>query len=208
MRTPDEQNFHLLFLDHLLREGRVTTDALAAFVGEAVDLEALREQARAEGIPGEKQAARAVVARLSEYPVRDEDLASIDLLASDGGDDIYMFLEALVDIDTGGEEDWYDTSGVPDIRRCVNVTRVLADNYFQGLDCTLLTGLPAVTEVALGMRWSNAEALLAVPALRKVSARLPLPPQLVADLRARGVEVKLPPEPGDEDEDEDEDEDD
>lgn len=189
VRSTDEQNFHLLFLDHLLTDERVTADELEEFVRAGVDLDALREQARTEGIPGEKKAARAVVARLSEYPVSDEDLAAIQVLATDGGDDIYMFLEGLADIDTGGEEDWYDTKGSPDIRRCVNVTRVLADGYFQGIDCTLLTELPALTDVHLGRFWSNAEALLRVPALQRVTASKPLPRQLIADLRARGVEV-------------------
>ncbi|WAS93002.1 DUF6892 domain-containing protein [Nannocystis punicea] len=204
MRTPDEQNFHLLFLDRLLTRERVTPDELEAFVREGVDLEALRKQAREEGIPGEKKAALAVIARLSEYPVSDEDLAGIRTLATDGGDEIYMFIEGrLTGIDTGGEEDWYDTKGSPDIRRCVNVTTVLADCYFQGIDCALLTELPALTEVNLGRFWSNAEALLRVPTLKSVKASQPLPEQLVADLQARGVEVEAPGAATSDDDDDD-----
>lgn len=191
VRTPDEQNFHLLFLDHLLSDERVTADELEQFVRAGLDLDALRKLARDEGIPGEKKATKAVIARLSEYPVSDDDLAAIQVLATDGGDDIYMFIEGrLTEADTGGEEDWYDTKGSPDIRRCVNVIKILADCYFQGLDCSLLTELPALTEVHLGRFWTNAEALLRVPALKTVRASQPLPPQLVADLRARGVKVE------------------
>lgn len=187
----DEQNFHLLLLDHLLADERVTEDQLAAFVRAGVDVEALKQLAVDEGIPGEEKAARAVVARLAEYPVSDDDLAEIVHLSSDGGDDIYMLIEGLVDIDSGGEEDWYDTVGSPAIRRCVNVEKVLADRYFHGVDCGLLVELRALTEISLGSRWTNAEALLRVPALRKVTVGKPLPDALAAELRGRGVEVVI-----------------
>lgn len=192
MPTLDEQNFHLLLLDHLLTSEKVTEDDLEAFVRETVDVDALQGLAEAEGIPGEEKAARAVVARLAEFPVSDEDLADIKLLASDGGDDIYMFLEGLAGIDTGGEEDWYDTKGSPVIRKCVSVERVLADNYFQGIDCASLASLPRLREVNLGLRWQNPEALLKVASLKKVTAAKPLPKALVEQLRGRGVEVTSP----------------
>ncbi|WP_434422154.1 hypothetical protein [Nannocystis pusilla] len=49
------------------------------------------------------------------------------------------------------------------------------------------------------MRGANAEALLRVPALKTVRASQPLPPQRVADLRARGVEVEAASNGEDED---------
>jgi hypothetical protein len=190
VRNIDEQNFHLLYLDHLLSDRRVTEEALEEFVRAEVDVDALIKMAGED--EEEEAAARAVVARLSEYPVRDEDLADLRVLATDGGDNIYMFIEGLIDIDTGGEEDWYCTKGSPDIRRCVNVESVRANVYFQGVDCASLVELQKLTEVHLGARWDNAEALLRLPALAKVTAARPLPAGLVAELRGRGVEVISP----------------
>jgi hypothetical protein len=185
----DEENFHLVLLNQLLRHGRVTEAELEAFVRAGVDVEALRRGAEEDGIPGEAAAARAVVARLAARALDDDDYAAIESLTSDGGDDIYMLIEGLVDIDSGGEEDWYDTVGSQELRACRNVRRVVANCYFQGLDCELLVGLPAVEKVDLGLRWRHAEALLRVPALQQVTVRGELPAPLVAELAARGVQV-------------------
>jgi hypothetical protein len=192
VRSIDEENFHLLLLDHMLRAGRASAADLEAFVRAGVDLEGLRRLAVDGGIPGEQAAARAVVARLAEYPVSDADCAAIVLLAADGGDPIYMWIEQLIDVDTGGEEDWYDTVGSPEILRCVNVERVHADCYFSGLDCELLVGLTQMTEVHLGMQWRNPEALLRVPSLRTLTTHgAPLPLALAAELILCGVAVSV-----------------
>lgn len=190
MTTRDEENFHLVLLTQLLRRGRTTEAELTAFVEAGVDLEALRRLG-AEDNAGEAAAARAVASRLAQRPISAEDLAAIEAVNSDGGDEIYMLIEGLLDIDSGGEEDWYDTRGGSLLRACRNVRRVRADCYFQGVDCEALAELPHLEEVGLGLRWQNAEALLRAPALRRVTASRPLPAELVAQLQARGVEVSV-----------------
>jgi hypothetical protein len=79
----------------------------------------------------ESKRAKEALAILGGILIEPGQLEKITNLSFDGGDDIYMTLEGAIDIDTGGEEDWYECKSVSGVQRLPNLKSSWNDGYFR-----------------------------------------------------------------------------
>jgi hypothetical protein len=143
----------------------------------------------------EQERVAAAVARLHETPLPDEGLARVERIDFDGGNDIYMLIEEVLDIDTGGEADYYCLGSLQGIGALTSLVALNLDGhgYRQApLDLSPLAGHPALADLYLTGVCTNAAVLTTLPALAKLRTRASDldDPTVLDRLRQRGVEVR------------------
>lgn len=136
----------------------------------------------------------AAVARLHALPISADELARVEGLAFDGGNDIYMLIEEVLGIDTGGEEDYYEVRSLAGVGalRSLAVLNLDGHGYRKAtLDLGPLAGHPTLASLYLTGKCKPAAVLESLPALTKLRARASDldDPAVLARLRIRGVEV-------------------
>ena len=149
-----------------------------------------------DGEHGEPEAARvaAALALLHATPLPAGALARVETLDFDGGNDIYMLIEELLDIDTGGELPYYDLRSLQGIAALTALTALNLDGHGHPgtpLDLTPLAHHPTLASIFLSGACTHASALETLPALNTLRARREHldDPTVLTRLAARGVEI-------------------
>lgn len=184
--TIPDPGLFLGVLQALLEQEVVSQDRLDAVLAdiETSDVEEGEEWERVS----------AAIALLHALPISADELARVERLDFDGGNEIYMLLEELLDIETGGESDYYEVQSLAGISALRSLVDLNLDAYgfrTATLDLTPLAGHPTIASLYLTGKCKPATTLEAMPALKRLRAR---PddlddPAVLARLRARGVEV-------------------
>lgn len=102
---------------------------------------------------------------LVNYPLTKEQLAQVKNLSFDGGLDIYTFAHPTWD----GESEIFDIKSVEGIHLLKNLKAFEVSSMLTRVDLNHLKGLDKLENVDLGVPVKNLSALLALPALKKVS---------------------------------------
>ncbi len=148
-----------------------------------------------EPIEIERKRAKEGLARLGEMELNKTALQTIESLDFDGGNEIYMTFEDAIDIDTGGEEDWYCLKALTNIGLLTALRSLDLDGYGYretSLDLTPLAAHPALTELVLSGRCISADTLDSLPALKTLSVGLAKidTPAVLKQLTERGIKVR------------------
>jgi hypothetical protein len=178
-----DPNFKLVVLDALLTSGAIALgprDKLARhLMGSSYD------EAR-DGY----QLLTPVYDYLLRYPLSAVDLARVEDIVFDGGNEIYPYAYPFWDGETG-EFDVHSLEGIallPNLRR-IHVISMLLD-----ADLSRLAGLSKLEQLSLGHGpYHNGKSLLQLPKLNSVSCgeKAFSDPSVIAALRARGVSLRL-----------------
>ncbi len=149
-----------------------------------------------EDIPEDDEPARvaAAVALLHDLPLPAGALARVERLAFDGGSDIYMLLEEVLDIDTGGEADYYEVRSLQGIAALTGLTSLDLDGHGDrktALDLRPLADHKALATIVLTGKCTNASALERLPALTSLTTKRNNldDPSVLDRLAKRGVEI-------------------
>jgi hypothetical protein len=189
-----DKGLMLAVLDGLIRGGTLSEDtiedALSGIADNDYDLEPEGDAIRIEG-----KRAREAMDRLSTLEIDEADLAFIQDLDFDGGNDIYMCLEGAIDIDTGGEEDWYQLEDLEGFSALPQCHRLDLDGHGyrkSALDLEPLRDHPALEQLTLTGECHSAGVLKTLPRLRRLDVRMAKldAPEVIAHLKSGGVEVK------------------
>ena len=141
------------------------------------------------------------IAALGAVEVSADALAAVTSLDFDGGNEIYMWLEATTaellglgwELDTGGESELYVVDSFAGVQALARLEALNLDAYGwvgHERDATPLAELAALAELDLcGAQLSNADALTKLPALRRVRGADKLPAAVREALQAKGVEL-------------------
>lgn len=126
---------------------------------------------------------------LTRYPLDDDDLAHVESVTLDGGNEIYPYCYKFWD----GETSDFDVGSVRGIALCRNVTALHCIALIKQLDVADLVGLDKLADVQLPERPVNVHRLLDLPALKKLSLRRvsAVDPALLAQLRAKGAAIRI-----------------
>ncbi|MCA9643376.1 MAG: hypothetical protein H6718_17650 [Polyangiaceae bacterium] len=148
--------------------GEAVETALSDLVDKTYDAEELEEDEDDE----EFLKARDAIARLSEWQVAEADLRRIEALDFDGGNPVYMSLEGGIDIDTGGEEDWYQVMSLDGVQRLSNLKRLNLDGHgyrdYEWLDLAVLEAHPALESLLLTGRCKSVASLDQLESLKEL----------------------------------------
>ncbi len=188
-----DRGFQLGVLDALLAADAVDRDALEerlADLGEAeFDLDPDDDWGEIE-----QRRLGAALARLADLEVSPDALAAITRLEFGGDADIYMLIEMTLDVDTGGESDDYLVGDLAGLCHLPALEHLDLDGHGfseDGHDLEPLEGCPALRWLRLTGAIRGADALLELPALEMVDARLARVDDAVLDaLAARDVTVQ------------------
>ena len=157
-----------------------------------------RIEAKLEGIDDDEDEfvrLRAAMARLHAIKLDRKQVARIERLDFDGGNEVYLMLEQGAGVYTGGEDDTYSLRSLEGI----NALSALQDLDLDGhgyreetLDLRPLEGHPSLTSFILSGECSGAATLEALPKLAALDVRLgSVDDASVLDrLAARGVKVE------------------
>lgn len=137
----------------------------------------------------------AAIARLHETPLPAAAVARVERVDFDGGNDIYMLIEEVLGIDTGGEEDYYCLGSLQGIGALTALKALNLDGHGYrraALDLSPLAGHPNLADVYLTGTCTHAGALERLPALKQLRARAADldDPGVLDRLRRRGVDVR------------------
>jgi hypothetical protein len=126
---------------------------------------------------------------LVHYPLAEADLASVETITFDGGNDIYPYCYRFWD----GETKEFDVRSIEGIARCVNLRSINCIAMIERLDVAQLVGLLRLEEIKLPQTCVNPQRLLDLPALKKLTFHEPAiaDEALLARLRAKGVAVRI-----------------
>lgn len=126
---------------------------------------------------------------LVRYPLTDADLALVETITFDGGNEIYPYCFRF----WSGETKDFDINSIAGIARCANLRALDCIAMIDRLDIADLTGLPKLEEIKLPQTCLNPQALLELPALKNLSFHPPAIADevLLARLRAKGVAIRI-----------------
>jgi len=138
---------------------------------------------------------------LGEVEVTSDQLAAIESLDFDGGNEIYMWFEGAVArrlglkewaLDTGGESDLYLVTTLDGLAAMPGIRKLHLYAYgwvYAERDASPLAALSGLVELHLGnAKFSNLDVLLELPALRKLRGAENLSEELRDRLASAGVE--------------------
>jgi hypothetical protein len=177
-----DPNFKLAVMSSLLESGALDLAApedLAAFVMKrAVDLEE-------DGYDMIREAYDYLV----RYPLTDADLAKVETITFDGGNEIYPYCYYF----WGGDGEEFDISSTAGIGLCGNLRQLTCIAMIERLDAAELAGLGKLETLELPSGCDNPELLLELPALKKLTfpEAAISDPALIAALKARGIAVRI-----------------
>ena len=156
---------------------------------DAVSEDAIRD--RLASVEGEEIARiKEAVKRLHAMPLPKAAVSAIEYLDFDGGNDIYMTLEAAIDVDTGGEDDFYQLSSLAGIEALESLASLNLDAYGYreaDLDLTPLANHPSLSRLMLSGSCTNAKVLETLPKLTKLSGGELDDKSVLERLEKRGV---------------------
>ena len=125
---------------------------------------------------------------LVRYPLTDADLARVETITFDGGEEIYRYCFYDWDGTTGD----FDIKSVEGIARCVNLRRFEYISILNAVDVDHLVGLSKLAEVSLPGDCRHPDGLLELPALKKLAFHQgAIGDGLIARLKQRGVSVRV-----------------
>jgi hypothetical protein len=126
---------------------------------------------------------------LARYPLSEADLALVESIVFDGGNDIYPYCYRFWD----GETEDFDVKSVTGIERCVNLRNINCIALIDSLDIAGLVGLTKVEEITLPETCVNPQRLLDLTALKKLSFHdgVLIDQALLAGLRTKGVSIHV-----------------
>jgi hypothetical protein len=126
---------------------------------------------------------------LIRYPLTGADLASVESITFDGGNEIYPYCFRFWD----GETSEFDVKSISGIELCPNIRRLLYIALIDQLDVADIVSLRKIEEIDLPSKCINPERLLELPALKKLSFRKPTigSAVLLDKLRARSVQLRI-----------------
>ena len=177
-----DPNFKLAVLSSLVESGKLdlaSYEDLASFVlKRPVDLEE-------EGYALIPEA----YDYLARYPLTEADLAKVESVTFDGGNEIYSYCFRFWDGETGE----FDVRSLEGITCCANLRSIICIAVIEKLDVAQLVGLNKLEEIDLAEVCVNTHRLLDLPALKKLTffADVITDSALLAQLRARGVEIRI-----------------
>lgn len=177
-----DPDFKLAVMSSLLESGALDLAApedLAAFVlKRAVDLEEDGYDLISEAYD-----------YLVRYPLTDADLAKVEAITFDGGNEIYPYCYYFWD----GESEEFDISSTAGIGLCQNMRQLTCIAMIERLDAADLVGLGKLEALHLPSVCDNPGRLLELPALKKLTfpETAVRDPALIAALKARGVAVRI-----------------
>jgi hypothetical protein len=128
---------------------------------------------------------------LVRYPLTDADLARVEAITFDGGEEIYRYCFYYWD----GTSNEFDIASVEGIARCVNLRSFYNISMLQTVDLDHLVGLSRLEEIHLSCECRHPDRLLELPALKRLtySGGAIGDWLLLARLRARGVSIRTWP---------------
>lgn len=177
-----DPNFKLAVMSSLLESGVLDLAEpgdLAAFVlKRAVDLEEDGYDLISEAYD-----------YLVRYPLTETDLAKVEAITFDGGNEIYPYCYYFWD----GEGEEFDISSMAGIGLCRNLRQLTCIAMIERLDAADLVGLDKLEALQLSSVCDNSRRLLELPALKTLAfpENVIADPALIAALKARGVAVRI-----------------
>jgi hypothetical protein len=177
-----DPNFKLVALSSLLESDALDLGGyqeLASFVlNRPVDLEK-------EGY----ELIREAYDYLVRYPLTDAELALVETITFDGGNEIYPYCFRF----WSGDTKEFDVTSIEGIAHCVNLRSINCIAVIEKLDIAQLGGLARLEEIKLPQTCVNPQRLLDLPALKKLAFHdgAIADPALLARLRAKGVTVRI-----------------
>jgi len=126
---------------------------------------------------------------LLRYPLTQEHLAAIDTLIFEGSLEIYDYSGMTF----GNDGSDCDVTSLQGIEGLKNLRRFRHSSMLLDLDLSRLAGLDRIESIGLGDRFTNAQALLALPNLKELDCCRDsiADPTIVPALEAKGVRVTL-----------------
>lgn len=126
---------------------------------------------------------------LVRYPLTDADLAQVETVIFDGGNEIYRYCYYFWD----GEGDEFDISSTAGISLCPNLRQLTSIAMIERLDVADLVGLHKLETLELSSVCVNPAGLLELPALKALSFPRGAisDPALISALKARGIVVRI-----------------
>jgi hypothetical protein len=126
---------------------------------------------------------------LVRYPLTETDLARVESVTFDGGNEIYSYCFRFWDGETGE----FDVGSIKGIARCLNLRSIYCIALIEELDVADLVSLAKLEELDLPERCVNPQRLLDLPVLKKLSFHEGVisDEALLARLRAKGVAVTI-----------------
>lgn len=177
-----DQNLKLVVMSSLLRAKALdlgTPEQLASHVlGRPVDL----EEDGYELIPE-------AMDYLVRYPLTEEQLAAVEFIQFDGGEEIYPYAWYF----WGGEEGVFDVKDLSGLRFCPNIKNISVISMIDKVDLRALVPLQRLEEVSINVPSENIEALLALPALKEADrfSATSETREVLEKLKQRGVKVGI-----------------
>jgi hypothetical protein len=180
-----------------------------AVIGALLDDEALSQGALAEYLRGinpepgrqttdleeEGRRIEAALRRLHALSLPRSSVASIEKLDFDGGNPVYLWLEGVIGVYTGGEDDDYRLDSLAGIDQLKALTELDLDGYGyreSDLDLAPLAAHPSLSSLVLSGHCTRATSLETLPKLAKLDLRLGSldDPSVIDRLATRGVAIK------------------
>lgn len=126
---------------------------------------------------------------LVRYPLTDTELAQVETITFDGGNEIYPYCFRF----WSGETKEFDVTSVEGIGRCANLRSIICIAMIEKLDIAQVVGLAKLEELKLPQTCVNPQRLLDLPALQKLTFHdgSLAEEALLARLRAKGVSVRI-----------------
>jgi hypothetical protein len=126
---------------------------------------------------------------LARYPLSEADLAKVESVTFDGGNEIYSYCFRF----WSGETEEFDVKSLEGIAHCPNLRSLICIAVIEKLDVAQLVGLTRLEEISLAEVCVNTHRLLDLPALKKLEFHKDVitDPTLLAQLRAKGVEIDI-----------------
>ena len=188
VQIPDPGLF-LAVLQALIEHDILSEDRLDPLLAEI-------ETSDDEHDPDDEEArVAAAIASLHTLPLEADALARIERVDFDGGNDIYMLIEEVLEIETGGEADYYQLLSLAGIDALTSLVSLNLDGHgFREarLDLSPLAGHPTLSTLRLSGECTGAKALESLPALKELTARRERldDPSVLDRLASRGVEIR------------------
>lgn len=124
---------------------------------------------------------------LLRYPLTDEQLASVDWVQFDGGEEIYPYAWYFWE----GEDGVFDIHDTADLHHCVNLRGISVISMIDRFDLRTLVPLHKLEWVSINVPADHIEALLEIPSLKNAASfdENPLSHGILQTLKQRGVAV-------------------
>ncbi|HWS33051.1 MAG TPA: hypothetical protein VN408_09945 [Actinoplanes sp.] len=186
-----DRGLHLGVLSALLTAGVIDDGTVRAIV------ESTGPDGPEDGYPGPGPRLAASLDLLHALPFTPAQAAAAEDVDFDGGNTVYMLVEEILDIDTGGESDDYTVHSLAGIHALSGLRSLDLDGHGYRdapLDLTPLAGHPTLARLLLTGDSTAAGVLESLPALTDLDVSLAHldDSTVLSRLESRGVAVRRP----------------